>query len=83
MNKLSKIFLVIIITLVIALGIMVYLYFDVASSRDKYMNSNEKAVTELYKKTLAIEKAGLEVEVQEDGSFVLVKQKTPIERVGE
>ena len=42
MNKLSKIFLVIIIILIIALGIMTYLYFDMKGNaqamRDSYVS---------------------------------------------
>ena len=83
MNKLSKTFLVIIIVLVIALGVMTYLYLTANSLKNTYMASNEKAVNELYQKTVAIENAGLEAEMQEDGSFVLVERKTPIERTEE
>ena len=76
MNRLSKILLVIIIILIIALGIMTYLYFQ-------YMNSNKKAVEELYKTDLAIENAGFKLERQEDHSYILVERETPVERVDE
>lgn len=76
MNKLSKIFLVVIIILVIALGIMTYLYVQ-------YRNSNIKAVEELYKTTSAIENTGLELERQEDNTYILVEREIPVERVEE
>lgn len=81
MNKLSKIFLAIIIVLVIALGIMTYLYFDLSDFNNKLMGVYEKAVTELYNEAKAMENAELKFDRQEDGSYVVVKREHPIERV--
>ncbi len=73
MNKLSKIFLVIIIILIIALGIAVNSYI-------KMQNYSLQVAQELYRTTKAIEDAGLKCEVQDDNSIMLVKRETPIER---
>ena len=81
MSKLSKILLVIIAILLIALGVMTYLYFKAASLRDILIPANEKAVTQLYNVMLAIENAGLELEKQEDDTLILVERKAPVERV--
>ena len=66
MNRLSKIFLVIIIILVIALGIVSYFCIR---NLNGILNSNEQ----LYLTVKAVEDAGFSCEVQEDGSIRLVE----------
>ena len=66
MNRLSKIFLVIIIILVIALGIVSYFCTRFANG---LLNSNEQ----LYYVVKAANDAGYSCEVQEDGSIKLVE----------
>lgn len=83
MNKLSKIFLIIIIVLTIALGAMTYLYFHVASLRDDLNNKLAYAGNWLYQVMVAIEDAGLEPKRQDDNTIVLVNRETPVERVDE
>ena len=67
MNKLSKIFLFIIIVLVIALGIMTYLYIK---NLNAVLSSNET----LYLTVEAVNDAGFDVQANEDGSFRLVER---------
>lgn len=66
MNRLSKIFLVIIIILVIALGIVSYFCIRFANT---LLHSNEQ----LYYMVKAANDAGYSCEVQEDGSIKLVE----------
>ena len=66
MNRLSKIFLVIIIILVIALGIVSYFCIRYANT---LLYSNEQ----LYYMVKAANDAGYSCEVQEDGSIKLVE----------
>ncbi len=73
MNRLSKILLFIIIILLIALGIMTYLYSE-------YKNSNEKAVLELHNAYSAIENSGFKIEKQENNTFILVEREIPVKR---
>lgn len=49
MNKLSKIFLIINIILVIALGIMTYLYFDMRTIAKQNLDAYVDAATEILK----------------------------------
>lgn len=67
MNKLSKIFLIIIIILVIALGIMTYFCIE---NRNRMFRSNET----LWLIVKAVNDAGFDIENKEDGSSVLVKK---------
>lgn len=71
MNKLSKILLSIIIILVIALGIMTYFCIK---NLNTILSSNE----DLYLVVKAVNDAGLDINVKEDGSYTLV-EKTDIE----
>ena len=66
MNRLSKIFLVIIIILVIALGIVSYFCI-------RYVNSLLKSNEQIYYLVKAANEAGFSCEVQEDGSMKLVE----------
>lgn len=67
MNKLSKVLLVIIILLVIALGIAIYSSYR---NLGKVVKSNE----ELTKVVKAVNDAGYDVEVKEDNTRVLVQR---------
>ena len=67
MNKLSRILLVIIILLVIALGIAIYSSYR---NLNKVLQSNE----ELTKVVKAINDAGYDVEIKEDNTRVLVQR---------
>lgn len=67
MNKLSKILLVIIILLVIALGIAIYSSYR---NLNKVLQSNE----ELTKVVKAVNDAGYDVEIKEDNTRVLVQR---------
>lgn len=49
MNRLSKIFLIINIILVIALGIMTYLYFDMRTIAKQNLDAYVDAATEILK----------------------------------
>ena len=55
MNKLSKIFLGIIIVLVLALSIMVYKYIDVKNAAQDNLNEILKSAEELQKANIKIE----------------------------
>ena len=55
MNKLSKIFLGIIIVLVLALGIMIYKYIDVKNVAQDNLNEILKSAEELQKANIKIE----------------------------
>lgn len=55
MNKLSKIFLGIIIVLVLALSIMVYKYIDVKNAAQDNLNEVLKSAEELQKANIKIE----------------------------
>ena len=55
MNKLSKIFLGIIIVLVLALSIMVYKYIDVKNAAQENLNEVLKSAEELQKANIKIE----------------------------
>lgn len=67
MNKLSKILLVIIILLVIALGIAIYSSYR---NLNKVLQSNE----ELTKVVEAVNDAGYDIEIKEDNTRVLVQR---------
>lgn len=67
MNKLSRILLVIIILLVIALGIAIYSSYR---NLNKVLQSNE----ELTKVVKAVNDAGYDVEIKEDNTRVLVQR---------
>ena len=67
MNKLSRILLVIIILLVIALGIAIYSSYR---NLNKVLQSNE----ELTKVVKAVNDAGYGVEIKEDNTRVLVQR---------
>lgn len=67
MNKLSKILLVIIILLVIALGIAIYSSYR---NLNKVLQSNE----ELRQTIEAVNKAGFDVEIKENNTRVLVQR---------
>lgn len=71
MNKISKIFLFIIIILIIALVISTYFAI-------KNLNDSLRCAEQLYLKTKAIDDAGFECEIQDDGSYTLVKRETPL-----
>lgn len=83
MNKLSKIFLGIIIVLSIALIIITFLYVNAYNSSNKYLNDALYAADILFKANEAIYNAGLETKVQDDGTFKLVERVNEIERVTE
>ena len=55
MNKLSKIFLGIIIVLVLALSIMIYKYIDVKNAAQDNLNEILKSAEELQKANIKIE----------------------------
>ena len=74
MNKISKIFLSITITLTIALVIILCLYFNTAKVRDDYLNNILENADLLVKTNLAIEDAGYRIQEQEDGSFKLIER---------
>ncbi len=67
MNQLSKIFLVIIILLTIALGVMTYYYFYM---REGYLS----AVDELMKTNDAIEQKGYELDTEDEGKTYVLKE---------
>lgn len=67
MNKLSKVFLGIIILLIIALGIMTYYYFY---WRDGYLT----AANELVKINEAIRENGYEIQVEDEGQTYIMKE---------
>lgn len=81
MSRLSKIFFAIIIILIITLGLMTYLYFHNNKLLSRSLEPMNFLITELIQKNEAIENAGLELEENEDGSYILVERKIPIERV--
>lgn len=64
MNKLNKIFLIIIIILVIFNIVSLYLY-------NQNLNHSLKAAEELYFKTKAVREAGYKFDILPDGSYVL------------
>lgn len=72
MNRLSKIFLVIIIILVIALGISIHFCME-------NLDSALRAAKATFLRQQAITDAGLKCEIQEDGSYKLVERTEPIE----
>lgn len=55
MNKLSKIFLGIIVVLILALGIMIYKYIDVKNAAQDNLNEILKSAEELQKANIKIE----------------------------
>ena len=67
MNRLSKVFLGIIILLIIALGIMTYYYFY---WRDGYLT----AANELVKINEAIRENGYEIQVEDEGQTYIMKE---------
>lgn len=83
MNKLSKIFLTISIILAIILIVMICLYLNATSLNKQYLNSSQDSAEILLKTNEAIEKAGFEVQIQDDGSFKLVERINEIERTTE
>lgn len=67
MNKLSKILLVIIVLLTIALGVMIYYYFY---WRDGALFTSN----EMLKMTKAMEKEGYGIKIEDEGeTYVMVK----------
>ena len=67
MNKLSKILLVIIVFLTIALGVMIYYYFY--RRNGALFTSNE-----MLKMTKAMEKEGYGIKIEDEGeTYVMVK----------
>lgn len=74
MDKLSKIFLVIIIILIIILGIMTFINFHIDSLLDRCIGSIEQSVNLIKERDIAIEKSGLKIDKKEDGSYTLVKK---------
>ncbi len=71
MNKLNKIFLAIIIVLVI---VVIAMYIKMVNSAKKDLGDTLSNNEEIFKITSAIENAGFELEVQEDGSYTLVEK---------
>ncbi len=71
MNKINKIFLFIIIVLIISLVIAIYFCIQ-------NLNNSLRCAEQLYLKTKAIDDAGLECKIQDDGSYVLVKREVPL-----
>lgn len=67
MNKLSKILLVIIVLLTIALGVMIYYYFY-------WRNGALFTSNEMLKMTKAMEKEGYGIKIEDEGeTYVMVK----------
>lgn len=67
MNKLSKILLVIIVFLTIALGVMIYYYFY-------WRNGALFTSNEMLKMTKAMEKEGYGIKIEDEGeTYVMVK----------
>ena len=64
MNKLSKFFLILIMLLIIVLGITIYHYIQNVNT---LLNSNEQ----IYLITKAINDAGFELQMKEDGTCML------------
>lgn len=71
MNKLSKIFLAIIIVLVI---VVIAMYIKMVKSAKDDLGDTLSNNEEIFKITSAIEDAGFELEVQEDGSYTLIEK---------
>jgi flagellar biosynthesis/type III secretory pathway M-ring protein FliF/YscJ len=76
MDKTKKILILVIVVLLIFAGVMTFSYI-------KTMNTLLSANDQLYKNVKAIEDAGLEAEIQEDGSYLLVERTTPVEYMDE
>lgn len=67
MNKLSKILLVIIVLLTIALGVMIYYYFY-------WRNGALFTSNEMLKMTKAMEKEGYGIKIEDEGeTYVMVR----------
>ncbi len=72
MNKLSKIFLAIIIVLVI---VVIAMYIRMVKISKQNLENTLSSSEEIFKITSAVENAGFELEVQEDGSYLLVEKQ--------
>lgn len=81
MNKLSKIFLSIIIILVIALILSIYFCFKIANDRRIVKEQLHDVNDYICEVMRAIENKGLQNLKQEDGTFILVERENPIEEV--
>ncbi len=77
MNKLSKIFLSIIIILVIALIIMTYLYFDMRNTAREFLNSYSEATSNLVSINEALEKAGCIVKFEDPAKLDTIYIELP------
>ena len=75
MNKSGKVFLIIFIILAIILIIMTYLYFDALNSLRASLDNSVNNSDILLKTNQAIEDAGFEIQIQEDGSFKLIEEQ--------
>ena len=81
MNKLSKIFLSIIIILVIALILSIYFCFKIANDRRIVKEQLHDVNDYICEVMRAIENKGLQNLKQEDGTFILAEREYPIEEV--
>ncbi len=75
MNKSGKVFLIISIILAIILIIMTYLYFNALNSLRASLDNSVNNSDILLKTNQAIEDAGFEIQIQEDGSFKLIEEQ--------
>ncbi len=71
MNKLSKIFLAIIIILII---VIIGMYIKMVKTSKQNLDNTLNNAEEIFKITSAVENAGFELEIQEDGSYLLVEK---------
>ena len=81
MNKSSKVLLVVSIILAIISIIMTYLYFNTLNSLRASLDISVNNSDILLKTNQAIEEAGFEIQIQENGSFKLIEQENSTERI--
>ncbi len=81
MNKSSKVLLVVSIILAIISIIMTYLYFNTLNSLRASLDISVNNSDILLKTNQAIEDAGFEIQIQENGSFKLIEQENSTERI--
>ncbi len=71
MNRLSKIFLVVIIILII---IIIGMYMNMVKASKDSLNNTLSKNEEIFKINSAVESAGYKLEIQENGSYLLVEK---------
>ena len=71
MNRLSKIFLVVIIILTI---IIIGMYMNMVKASKDSLNNTLSKNEEIFKINSAVESAGYKLEIQENGSYLLVEK---------